>query len=217
MKHLLRILVLLVATIAAAPQASVPDRLAEILIKYHGQRVDSAHIHKNENEEERQARIRIVAEQIDIACNEHPFDVSLGWTHVQCDALASAAAQWESGLLEDVHSGAKRGPAGERCLFQLHRYVSAVPNPKYRVTPEELVATTGTGVEATHTCAVAGVKTLGWQIHRCRLRAGDFVSAAAAFSLYHHPTVNCEYVLSGMPAARARSYRGIEARLRSAG
>jgi hypothetical protein len=98
--------------------------------------------------------------------------------------------------------------------LQLHRLVSAVPDPKYRVTPEELAATVGLSAEATAHCALAGVRTFAWQIHRCRLRGDNFTSAAAAFSLYHHPDANCEYVLSGMPAARARSYRALLSKLK---
>jgi hypothetical protein len=137
----------------------------------------------------------------------------MGWTFEQCVALVGAGAKWESGLVREVHSGDRRGPAGERCLLQLHRLVSAVPDPKYRVTPEELAATVGLSAEATYHCALAGVKTFAWQIHRCRIHGNEFTAAAAAFSLYHHPSTNCEYVLSGMPAMRAKSYRALLAKL----
>lgn len=202
----------LVGSLGTPDISEISNRLYDDLIVYHEGRVDLTHRH--ETEEQRQERIRWIADAIPKACAEFPFDTKLGWTIKQCVALVGAGAKWESGLVREVQSGDKRGPAGERCLLQLHRLVSAVPDPKYRVTPEELAATVGLSAEATERCALAGVKTFAWQIHRCRLRADSFTAPAAAFSLYHHPTTNCDYTLSGMPAARARSYRALLTKLK---
>jgi hypothetical protein len=199
----------LVGTLGSLSVTDVSSKLYDDLLAYHAGRVDLPHRH--ETEEQRQERIRWIADAIPQACADFPFD--MGWTFEQCVALVSAGAKWESGLLKEVHAGDRRGPAGERCLLQLHRLVSAVPDPKYRVTPEELAATVGLSAEATYHCALAGVKTFAWQIHRCRIHGNEFTAAAAAFSLYHHPSTNCEYVLSGMPAMRAKSYRALLAKL----
>ena len=202
----------LVGSLGTPDVSGISDKLYDDLLVYHEGRVDLTHRH--ETEEQRQERIRWIADGIPQACAEFPLDEKLGWTLEQCVALEGALAKWESGLVKEVHSGDKRGPAGERCLVQLHRLVSAVPDPKYRVTPEELAATTGLSAEATERCALAGVKTLAWQIHRCRLKANDFVAPAAAYSLYHHPDEHCEYVLTKMNTDRARSYRALLTKLR---
>jgi hypothetical protein len=188
------------------------DRLYEQLVRYHAARIDVAHRH--ETEEERVQRIRWVADAVPAACVAFPLDPKLGWTFEQCVAMAATMAQWESALAKEVHAGTKTGPAGELCLFQLHRNISSVPDERYRVTVEERLATVGLDAEATYRCAFAGVRTIAWQVHRCRLRAGDFTSAAAAFSLYHHPDEHCDYVLSGMPAKRAASYRHLLERIK---
>ncbi len=204
----------LVGSLGVPDQAVIADKLYDDLLAYHAWRVDSAHRH--ETEEARQERIRWVSDGIPRACadNADLFDTKLGWTFTQCVAFGATMAKWESGLMMEVQAGTRKGPAGELCLFQLHRLVSAVPDPKYRVTPEELAATVGLDAEAAYRCAYAGVKTIAWQIHRCRLRADDFTAPAAAFSLYHHPDQHCEFVLSGMPTDRARGYRALLTKLR---
>jgi hypothetical protein len=203
--------VLLAASIAAAPAPVTVEQLSDALVAYHASRVDLAH--RGEDEPARIERIGWVAAGIVAACKEHPFDEKLGWTFNKCVALSSTAAKWESGLLREVHSGAKLGAAGERCLFQLHRSVSSVPDARYRVTPEELIATTGLDAEATARCAEAGVKSIGWHLHRCSLRGDDFVAPAELFAEYHHPSNNCVATLTKMNSDRARSYRALLARL----
>jgi hypothetical protein len=57
------------------------------------------------------------------------------------------------------------------------------------------------------------VKTLGWHIHRCRLRGDDFVAPAEVFAEFHHPSPVCAATLTKMNSDRARSYRALLARL----
>jgi len=188
------------------------DKLYAELLEYHAGRVDLTHRH--ETEEERQERIRWIADAIPKACVEIPFDAQLGWTFEKCVALGTTTAKWESGLVREVHAGTKRGPSGERCLFQLHRLVSAVPDPKYRVTPEELALTVGLSLEATERCAVAGIKTLGWHIHRCGFRADDYLAPAYIFAQYHLPSnTHCRVLPTRMNSLRASSYRHLLAKL----
>jgi hypothetical protein len=203
-----------IATLAAPLALSAPvtsARLAAELVTYHEHRVDIAHRH--ETEESRLERLRWLADGIIAGCTAEPFDVKLGWTFNQCVALATTAAEWESGLMVEVESGALRGPAGELGPWQLHRFVSAVPNPKYRVTPEELAASVGLSAETAALAARLGVRTLGWHVHRCRLRGTDFVAPAELFAEYHRPSVNCTATLTKMNSDRARSYRALLARL----
>lgn len=206
-------LLLAVATLAAVPSSAstvTPERLAGELESYFKIRVDSTHRH--ETPEETTARMLQIATGAVDACTSQIalFDPQkLGWTENKCIALVTTAAKWESGLIKETHAGTHRGPAGERCLVQLHRLVSAIPNPIYRITPEELAATTGLDDEATHACMHEGVKALAWQIHRCGYRADDFLAPVKTFSQYHHPRACDDYVLSGMPAWRAASFRSL--------
>lgn len=158
-----------------------------------------------ETVDERDVRYHDVAVAIDEACTAHPWP---GWPHVACVALATTAAKWESGLLRTVHEGTLLGKAGERCLFQLHRKVSLVPNPRWRVSENEWSQTTGLGPEATARCADAGVRVLGWQIVRCGIKyeQGGRYAAAHVFAEYHHPDARCEAVVSRMSDTRAGSY-----------
>jgi hypothetical protein len=201
---------LLAAALVAAPPVT-SDQLAAELVDYHAHRVDIAHRH--ETEEARVERIRWIADGAIAACDSEPLDEKLGWTRTRCIALVSTTAKWESALARDVHAGEKLGSAGERCLVQLHRSISNVPDPRYRVTPEELARTTGLDAESTARCLRAGVRTLGWHIHRCRLHADDFTAPARVFDAYHRAAPCDQYALSGMPAERARSYRALLAKL----
>lgn len=215
MTNTIRLLILAAVTAVAPPLTE--DRLTALLADYHVHRVDSAH-RVGETEAERLERMRRLASGLLSACDAvFPalVDSRLGWDRTRCVALGAATIEWESGLLLEVHSGKRLGPAGERCVFQLHRKVSAVPDPRYRVTAEDLARVNGVDAESTDLCTLSGVKTIAWQIHRCGLRADDFAAPAKLFSLYHHPRLCDDYVLSGMPAQRARTYRWIDARLRS--
>lgn len=191
---------------------SVADKLYDDLLAYHAGRVNPAHRH--ETEEQRQERIRWIADAIPKACAEFPFDVKLGWTLEQCVALTSTAAKWESGLIVEVHAGTRKGPSGELCLLQLHRLIAAVPDARYKVTQEERLATVGLGKEATYRCALAGVKTIAWHIHRCRLRADDLLSPSILFEQYHRPTTYCKPDFGAMSSRRALSYRALLAKIK---
>jgi len=194
-----------IAAIAVRPPDVTVERLYDELLAYHSERVHVPYRH--EDEESRRERMHWIAEGVVAACRSEPLDETLGWTFNKCVALGTTAAKWESGLVLEVHSGARRGPSGERCLFQLHRLVSAVPDPRYRVTPEELAATTGLTPEATTRCAVAGVRTLAWHVHRCRFRADDYLSPAFIFAQYHMPSLRCRVIPTRMNSIRASSYR----------
>lgn len=183
--------------------------LFALLRSYYDTRVPVRY--RTETEEVLDARLMNIATALDSACKSHPFDAKLGWNYASCIALAATTAKWESGLLEDVHSGKKRGPSGERCLFQIHRAVVSVPDAKYRVTAGELEQTTGTDEAATIVCVIGGVKTLGWHIHRCRIRYedGGRYPAARVFAEYHHPYALCGAPIDGMSMARASGYQAM--------
>ena len=164
--------------------------------------------YRHETEEAKDARLMDLATALVSECKKHPLDARLGWTLESCVALGATTAKWESGLLQDVHSGKRVGPSGERCLFQLHQGGVSVPDARYRVTHEEWLELTGTGPEATARCVAAGVKTLGWHIHRCSIHfeGGDRFPAAELFAEYHVPDVNCHRMPNAMNMARANGY-----------
>lgn len=210
MKRLLLLGLALFVLAASAPPIGV-EKLYDSLLSYHTKRVNVNYRH--ETESEREARIRTIAEAIAKACEDFPLDRKLGWTTNQCIVLASTMAKWESGLIKEVHEGNKKGPAGELCLFQLHRGIANIPDPVYRTSEAERLLTVGTDPESTLRCATAGVKTIAWQIHRCSLTAGDFTAPAKMFEQYHWPDVNCTFRFNGMSSDRAASYRSLLAKL----
>lgn len=203
----------LVGSLGTPDVSGISDKLYDDLLAYHEGRVDLTHRH--ETEEQRQERIRWIADGIPRACVENAdlFDTRLGWTFKQCVAFGATMTKFESGLVKEVQEGTRRGPAGEICLFQLHRLISAVPDPKYRVTPEELAATVGLDAEAAYHCAYAGVKTIAWQIHRCGLRADSFTAPAEMFAEYHRPSQSCNATLTRMDSLRASGYRALLTKL----
>lgn len=182
------------------------ELLFAIFQHYYDVRVPPRYRH--ETDAAKDERIHNVPVAIDEACRVNPLQASLGWTHASCMALAATVVQWESGLLEDVHSGAKLGPARERCLFQIHRKALAVPDPKYRISKEQWDSLTGTDLAATTRCADAGVKILAWHVHRCRIKyeGGGWVAASLIFAEYHRPSVVCRAVLTPMSSRRGVSY-----------
>lgn len=174
--------------------------LLALLVAYYNSQVPPYMRH--ESELETNDRIELIVASIDRACDEHPLD---GWSHEACVALGVTAAKWESGFLPSVHSGEKRGPSGEVCLFQIHPGAVA-GDPAYRVTHEEWLTLPGTSAEATQACANAGIKTLAWHIHRCHFNNEDRYSAALVFAEYHQPTQTCAAMPSRMSFMRATDY-----------
>ena len=155
--------------------------------------------------DERDARYRDIALAIDAACRAHPWP---GWPHKACVAMATTAAKWESGMLRTVHEGSKVGAAGEKCLFQLHRKTTLAPLNKWHIAMTEWEQLTGLGPEATARCADAGVRVLGWQVARCRIKfaRGDRWPAAQVFGEYHFPSATCDAPPGAMGFARAGSF-----------
>lgn len=174
--------------------------LLALLVVYYNSRVPEYLRH--ETPEATGDRLEMILESIDHACDEHPLD---GWSHEACVALGVTAAKWESGFLPAVHSGEKRGPSGEVCLFQIHPGAVA-GDPAYRVSHEEWLSLPGTDPKATQACANAGIKTLAWHIHRCRFNNEDRYTAALVFAEYHQPTQACAAMPSRMSFMRATDY-----------
>lgn len=184
--------------------------LTIILFNYYLSRVPE-HL-RHETNDEALARITTISYAIGRACQEHPIP---GWPIEGCVALAGTAAKWESGLTREVHAGAKLGPSGELCLFQIHPDALA-NDPAYRVTREEWNTLGGIDVEATVRCATAGVKTLGYHVHRCRIgfENGGWIAAARVFSEYHLPSTACHAAISRMSVSRAMDYRALYRKLK---
>ena len=174
--------------------------LLALLVVYYNSRVPEYLRH--ETPAETDDRLKMIVESIDRACDEHPLE---GWSHDGCVALGVTAAKWESGFLPSVHSGEKRGPSGEVCLFQIHPGAVA-GDPAYRVTREEWLSLPGTDPKSTLACAVAGIKTLAWHIHRCHFNDEERYTAALVFAEYHQPTQTCAAMPSRMSFARATDY-----------
>lgn len=205
----LAILALFAAIVFDAP----PDMVALELWNYHTHRVDVAHRH-GETEDARIERMHDISIGVEHACRAEPLEAKLGWRHNDCVALAVTMAEWESGLMVEVQSGEKRGPSGEVGLWQFHRLATTVPDPKYRVTSEDLTAMVGLSLEATARQALGGVRTIGWQIHRCKLRKADAWAAATVFAEYHLPRWPCPVPYGDeMSAHRAAHYRNLVGRL----
>jgi len=180
--------------------------LAALLFTYHTTRVPPQYRH--ETEDARQTRIRTIAQAQVEECIENRIP---GWPLKACVALGTTIAQWESGLLEEVHSGAKKGPAGEVCLFQLHRAVTAIPDKHYRITKEELEQSTGTDLDHTRMCVRLGMRIVRWHIKRCAIKyeGGGWSNTIALFAEYHHPDTYCHAYPLAMSSARAMSYQSL--------
>lgn len=162
--------------------------LAASLLKYHATRIPE-HM-RGETEPERVARITMIAEKVVEACRLEKFPKGLGWNELGCVVQEATVIKWESGLLREVHSGEKRGPAGEVCLNQLHRTVTQIRDPRYAITEEELAASVGLDPEATLVCFRLGVRVLAHHVNRQRImmERGGYWSSARLFEEYHKPT-----------------------------
>jgi hypothetical protein len=199
------------------------EKLFVGLLQYHSIHVNSSYRH--EPEESRHARIHMVAEAAISVCEEKPIP---GWPLAGCAALVATTAKWESGFLIEIHSGAKRGPAGERCLMQLHRQVVRIPIPAFAITQAEWEDTEGVSLEQTTKCLRLGARILRYHITRCRIpfQNGSEVPARFVYAEYHHPSTQrrtakrhdkfvCDGgMISNNAAARADSYFLLLRRLR---
>ncbi len=114
-----------------------------------------------------------------------------------CAAVAMNGAFWESSLRYDVHTGERKGPGGEECLFQIHRLSSAVPFDQWRPHPYG----TNAGIENTSRCVESGVKIFMYHVWRCGLRLLELHPLALLYSEYHQPG-DCK-TLSGNSYNRA--------------
>jgi len=182
------------------------EKLFAIILIYHTVRVPT--LYRHEPEDTRQTRLHVIAQSIVEECTENPIP---GWPFRACVTLATTIPQWESGFVEAVHSGAKVGPAGEVCLYQLHRSVVHIPNPTYRITKEELAATLGTDYEHTRNCVRLGMRVARWHVHRCSFHYRN--DSQWFFAEYHHPSVKCNAYVSAMSRDRGRSYGKLLAKL----
>ncbi len=178
--------------------------LFTFLFHYHTGRFPEQYRH--ESETDREHRIQTIAQaQVD-ECTENPIP---GWPFRACVALGSTTLQWESGLQLEVHDGTKTGPAGELCLFQLHRSVTEIPNAKYAVTVDEWRNTTGIDYDHTRNCVRLGMRVIRWHIFRCDIgyERGGWGTVARLYAEYHHPSVKCWAVMMPMSGRRAISYQ----------
>lgn len=184
----------------------IAEVLSALLIKYHATRVHERYW--GESDADRHARIARIAAANVRACQ----DVKLPgrWTFAGCLALLTTTEEWESGLERAVHSGERRGPAGELCLVQLHHNVTrpgAIRDIDYQISEEEWASLGGLDEAATYRCAFAGAKVLMSHAARCVPFAGDsWWSAAQIFAEYHHPSNTCAAVVSTMSSHRGMTY-----------
>lgn len=129
----------------------------------------------------RDERLRNVVTQIVKHCRtyapraRYPVDA--------CAAVAVNGAFWESSLRFDVHTGKRKGPSGEECLFQIHRKSSAVPFDRWRPHPYG----TNAGLENTSRCVESGVMIFMYHVKRCALRLLELHPLALLYSEYHQP------------------------------
>lgn len=184
------------------------------LLKYHATRVPERYW--GESHVEREARISRIAEANVHACRT--VKLPGRWTFGGCLALLQTVEQWESGLERSVHSGEKRGPAGEICLVQLHHRVTApeaIHDPDYKVTEEEWESLGGLDIDATRRCAFAGAKILMYHASRCRIpfAADSWWMAARIFAEFHHPDNECHATILPMSSHRGMTYASIYRRL----
>jgi hypothetical protein len=186
------------------------EKLLAIILIYHATRVPP--LYRHEPEATRESRLQTVVQAITDECTENPIP---GWPYRACVALGYTIPQWESGFIKEVHEGSKRGPAGEVCLFQLHRRVIGIPNPKYAITARELLDTMGVDYEHTRNCVRVGMRIARYHISRCRLKyeGGGWAPAMYLFAEYHNPSTTCQAVVLNMSGMRARSYAALLQRL----
>jgi hypothetical protein len=181
--------------------------LTKLLIDYHSGRVVPEWRH--ETEESRIARIERIARSNIRACELQPIG---RFQFDECMALVSTLQKFESGLILEVHSGEKRGKAGEMCLGQLHRTVTKVPD-KHRITPEELQATVGLSQDATNTCSLGIAKVFAHHSHRCTIDPHrSWLDVAVLFAEYHNPG---QCLGSTAAGKRARAYQTMVNQIRA--
>jgi len=192
--------------------AILAAQLYSALLGYHSQKVGSAY--KLENRDEQKARLAVITTAIVETCEAHPIE------HLNlrgCAALEATAVKWESGLLRAIHEGTQLGPAGERCLNQLHRTVTQIPNPKWAITHDEWLNSTGLSLAATQRCTTLGVRVLGWHVHRCWRKWSSKKldeKVEHIFSEYHIPdSAGCMSHVSHMSVMRAESFRELALKL----
>jgi len=190
----------------------VIEFLSALLLAYHTGRVPERYIH--ETQAERESRIHNIAQaQID-ECLQNRIP---GWPLKACVALGTTITQYESGLLEEVHSGARTGPGGELCLFQLHRAVRYIPIAKYAITEAERLDSVGTDLDHTRNCVRLGMRIVRWHISRCKIKyeGGSWSTTINLFAQYHQPTTDCYPVPFKTLSDRALTYNRLMLKLPS--
>ena len=193
---------------------TLAEALLAMLLKFHTTRVPERYW--GESGLEREARISRIAESEVYACRK--VKLPGRWTFGGCLALLQTVERWESGLERGVHSGEKRGPAGEICLVQLHHRVTApdaIHDPDYKITEEEWESLPGLDIDATRRCSFAGAKILMYHVSRCSIpfSADSWWTAARIFAEYHHPANDCHAVVLPMSSHRGMTYAMIYRRL----
>jgi hypothetical protein len=137
-------------------------------------------------------------------------------------ALGLAFAYNESALAWEAHAGkpwpgrpSPFGPAGERCLFQMHRSAYMVPIDYWRpFERDDWIGLVGLSPAATRRCAHAGMITIGWHANLCRgylrtLTADDRVWFGATIAAqYHRPSLPCGQLSVGS-MRRGRLYAAL--------
>lgn len=178
------------------------DQLAALLINYYAVRSQAP------VSDEDRARLTVIAQANVEECEENPIP---GWPKKACVAIAANTQMWESGLLADVHAGTKRGPAGERCLMQLHRSVTAIAVAKYRITRAEWEQVEGVDLEHTKNCVRLGMRIMRWHIQRCALKyeGGGWYNVASLYNEYHRPSSTCRATPSPLSGRRATAYKNL--------
>lgn len=186
-------------------------QLFHALLGYHSVKVGSTY--KTENRDEQKSRLATIATATVEQCSLHPIE-HMGL--VRCVGIVATTAKWESGLLQEIHSGKQRGPAGELCLVQLHRQVVQIPHPKWRITHDEWLATPGLDYAATSRCIGLGVRVHGWHAHRCWMKWHDPVQGRVEreFAEYWHPNTGCSAIVQLPSILRAESWRELDEKLR---
>jgi len=174
------------------------EALYRMLLLYHTLKVGSSYA--LEDRDQQKARLHDIAQSSVEACRAHPLwymvrKKRVEWPLVGCSSWTATAAKWESGLLVEIHSGAKLGPAGERGPWQLHRFVTHIPDRRWAISMEEWKKIGGLGPEPTRYAADLALRVIGWHVYRCQIpyKGGDLFQAARLFAEYHHP--------SGFPCA----------------
>jgi hypothetical protein len=177
--------------------------LYALLLSYHSTHVNPSYRH--EPEDARLERLHMIAKDEVEECQARPIP---GFPFKACVAFAAVTPKWESGFIREIHEGTKLGAAGERCLYQLHRQVTLIPNPEYAITYDEWFKTIGLDEASTKQCVMLGMRDIRWQIHRCHLKYnnGDWYTAAKVFAEYHHPSNSCTSYYSSNGAHRASDY-----------